>query len=308
MMLDSKPCIFMTSTGRTATQFLGHNLSRFVVDCTSLHEPDSLWLDRPQEWYKKMKEFGVLRMTVGKMLPRYSLRTLSVVRYRGQLPDEQIVEYLRQLRAPILRTAPSTIYGEANGAYCALVDLLPHAFPNARVVYIIRDPRAWVQSWMNMNIPFYSWRDVRAWLPYGRLQPGQLYHDPYAPVWRQMSQFEKLCWAWARENAYAVARASQTDAVRVFRFEDLFEAETRMETFRNLLEFVTCFPNGLRAQWVLPQELLSQRVHSTKEGKFPPWTGWSSAIVKQLDRYCRPVMERFHYGQEPEWQEKLARV
>ena len=49
------PAIFITSMGRTGTQFLGYKMSQMIDDCTSVHEPDVLWLDRPNEW---QVEFG----------------------------------------------------------------------------------------------------------------------------------------------------------------------------------------------------------------------------------------------------------
>lgn len=299
------PCIFITSTGRTGTQFFGYNTSRMIENCISLHEPDVLWLDRPYEWYTKIKEFGLFRMTLGKVLPRYSLRVLNIARHSGRLSDAQIVEYLRHLRLRVLAHIQPAVYVEANSVYGSLVDLLPRAFPNSRIVYIIRDPRVWVRSWMNMRIPFYSWRDVRSWFPHGRLAPHHIKGDPYLRTWRHLGQFEKLCWAWARENALALECASRTEAAKVFRFEDLFSGDTAQEHFVQLLRFVTRFPNGFEARWVFKPELLSQKVHSTSDGAFPGWRMWESKYVQQLDRHCRGLMERFGYGQEPEWQEKL---
>ncbi len=48
---NKRPCIFITSAGRTGTQFLGYKMSHMIEDCTSIHEPDLLYISRPHEWY-----------------------------------------------------------------------------------------------------------------------------------------------------------------------------------------------------------------------------------------------------------------
>lgn len=300
-----KPCIFIISTGRTATQFFGYKMADMIQECTSEHEPDVLWLNRPQEWYRKIKRFGGLRMTLGRLNPRYSLRALNVARHSCKITDSKAIDYIKQLRISILRNLTSEIYLEANSQYNGLVDLLPLSFPNSRIAYIIRDPRSWVRSWMDITISLYSWRDIRSWFKSARLTPHNIRDDPYRGKWSKMSQFEKLCWLWNRENSYALECVSKTDAAKIFRFEDLFDEKRRNKAFPQLLKFVTSFPNGFRAKWLFKPDLLSQKVHSTSGKKFPKWTGWSNEQAKQLDRHCGALMQRFNYDQEPDWREKL---
>lgn len=299
------PAIFITSMGRTGTQFLGHKMSQMIDDCTSVHEPDVLWLDRPNEWYKKINEHGIIRMTLGRFKTCYSLRALNIARQSGNITDSQIIIYLKQLRIGILENLKSGIYLEANAQVRGLIDLLPSAFPNSRIVYIIRDPRFWVQSRMNMTISFYSRCDVMSWFKNSRLKPYHFEGDSYEKRWRKMSQFEKLCWAWSRETSYSLECIRKTDTVKVIRFEDLFHEKTRDETFTQMLQFITTFPNGFKANWQYKPALLSKKVHSTAKGKFPEWTKWSDDRVKQVYRHCRGLMEQFNYGIEPEWQDKI---
>lgn len=304
----SKPCIFVTSLGRTATQFFGQRMSQMIAGCYSVHEPDLLSLDEPHQWYQKIKRFGLVRMTVGKLTTRYSLRLINVARQVGTLPDAQAVAYLRELRGDMVAKVTADIYLEANWQYRGLVDLLPLAFPNCRVIYIIRDPRSWVRSWMNKVSSYYSWRDYISWFKNGRLTPYHFPDDPYQEAWRHMTQFERLCWVWARENSYALACVQKTEAARVFRFEDLFGEQESHITFPQLLDFVTHFPNGWRAAWVLQPALLTQKLHATRRDTFPHWRQWTQAQAQQLDRHCRGLMDTFHYGQEPEWQRKINRT
>lgn len=299
-----KPCVFIASLGRTGTQFFGRYMGRMIHGCTSAHEPDILWLTRPGDWLDKVREFGLAHMTVGRFSPRYSIGVLNVSRVRGAIDDSTATEYLRGLRAGTMKRLETDIYLESSG-YWALLDLLPKAFPNCRVVFIMRDPRHWVRSWMNMAIPYYSWRDVKGWFPNSRLTPFHVEGDEYRGSWPSMSAFERLCWSWAVENAYAVESASKCDAVRILRYEDLFGESSRDKTFRELLEFVTAFPNGFSAGWTYRPELVKVKVDSTGQGAFSDWTEWKGGDVMTLNRHCGPLMERFGYGIEPEWQSRV---
>ncbi len=70
-------------------------------------------------------------------------------------------------------------------------------------------------------------------------------------------------------------------------------------------QFVTHFPNGFRATWRFSSDVLSEKVHSTDHGAFPQWAAWHRAQAAQLQTHCGDLMQRFGYGQEPEW---LAKV
>lgn len=303
-----KPCIFITSLGRTGTKFFGNKASLMIEDCTSVHEPDLLYINQPHEWYWKIKKFGFLQMTFGKFMPRYSLRVLSVARQIGKLSDSQAALFLEQFHNKVLEQLNSRIYLEANWQYRGVIDLLPLVFPVSRIIYIIRDPRFWIRSWMNKPFSYYSRSDYISWFKNGRLTPFNTNDDFYNNKWNKMNQFEKLCWAWSRENSYALECASKTDFVKVFRFEDLFDEKTRDEYFPQMLQFITNFPNGYRAKWIYKPELVSQKIHATSGGKLPIWTEWSDEYIKLLDKHCRDLMERFNYGKELEWRKKINRI
>ena len=56
MKISEKPCVFISSTGRTGTQLFGKVISQMVDDCSSFHEPDATWVTRPIDWLKKISE------------------------------------------------------------------------------------------------------------------------------------------------------------------------------------------------------------------------------------------------------------
>jgi len=301
-----KPCIFVASTGRTGTQFFGKMMGLMIDDCTSLHEADTLWLTRPQHWYRKLRQFGVYRMTLGKFNPHHSLQTLGIARQRNEVGESHAIEALERLRGGLFSQTPSAVALEANSAYGPLVDLLPEAFPNCRIVYVIRDPRDWIRSFMNFRTSTYGPLDLRARIPNARLTAQNVPNDPWHGQWGRMTRFERLCWSWRRLNEYSLQCAKKIRGFRVYRFEDLFYGKNRDNTFREMLEFVTQFPNGLCAKWRFDPDILSRKVHSRAAGAFPRWTDWGKEYVSQLHNHCGELMSEFQYGEEPEWKEKLT--
>ncbi len=308
-MVDSiakdKACIFITSTGRTGTQFLGRQLSSMIEDCTSIHEPDILGIP-PVEPFRKIRDFGVFRMTIGKLSERNSIRGLNIARHRGKLEDEQIVNSLKRLRSNYINSFKTAVYLEANVQYNALIDLLPLAFPKSKVLYIIRDPRDWICSWMNRKWPIYSMYDSRSWFRNTRLRPCHVKGDPYTEKWKNMPLFEKLCWVWARENSFALESAGKTDRIDVVRYEDLFDERDKYKSFNKMLEFITSFSDGFRAVYKFNPHAVRQKVDSTSGKIFPRWPEWDINYVTLLDRHCRDLMELFNYGGEAEWQKILT--
>lgn len=304
-MTINKRYIFIISGGRTGTHFFGYRMSQMIEGCASVHEPDVLGFYHPHTWYKKIEQFGFLRLTLGKFLTRYSARGISVAWQSGKLSDSQVVKHLIDLRKDFVNKTESKIFLEANPQFNGVLDLLPQAFPNSRIVFIIRDPRSWVRSHLNKKIPLYSKRDYISWYRNGRLTPYHLKDDPYRSKWRGMSPFEKLCWAWARDVQNALKCADKSDSIKIFRFEDIFNERKNYEIFFQMLEFVVSFPDGFKAKLTFKPELLFQKIDSTDAGEFPKWIAWNTNTVKKLDRHCGDLMRQFSYGVEPKWQEKL---
>jgi hypothetical protein len=200
-----------------------------------------------------------------------------------------------------MESSGKAVFLEANGQYSLLIDLVPQAFPNSRIVYIIRDPRHWVRSWMNMEDSFYTAMDLRSWLLGGRLKPEHFPDDPYRDRWAGMDRFEKLCWLWQMENGLALQLAGRSPLIRMFLSEDLFTGPATGAAFSSMLGFVCSFPSGYQAKWELKPELLKRKEHSRSQGGFPAWQEWDSATARKLDRICRPLMSRLGYGNKDEW-------
>jgi len=307
MCIIEKPCIFLTSTGRTGTQFLGHNMADMIQDCESFHEPDVLWLKRPGDWSNKLRSLISHRMTWGGFSLKYSIRTLNVWRHMGKIRDEDAIGYLHCLRGNFISGIKAKIFVEANAAFNAFGDLLPKAFPNSKIIYIIRDPRDCVRSYMNFGLTSpYGPLDTRSWFPQFRLKAKYIPKDPSQRRWSRMSHFEKLCWMWNRENTFAVRCMQKTVNARVFRFEDLFNRGDNYLAFSNMLKFATLFPSGFQAHYEFNPKALGKKVHSLASGPFPKWSDWRETHVEQLHYHCQDLMKEFQYGTEPEWERRIA--
>lgn len=301
-----KHLIFITSLGRTGTLFIGENASRMIRDCVSYHEVDVLVPTEARNWARKMRGQSLLRMTVGKLLPRRSLATLGVWRVAGRIGDEEALGVIRDLRADFFAAQAAGVVLEANTQYADLADLLPRAFPQANVVFVIRDPRAWVRSMMNFRAGLYAWRDPRGWFPHMRVRPHDTGEADLARRWRRMPRFEKIAWSWAARHRAILPRIAGNPRIRLLRYEDILESAGKEASFRAMLDFATAFPDGFRAAVAFDPALLAQRSHSSRDGSFPGWRRWDAGLALALERHCGGLMRPFGYGGEPEWTEKLA--
>jgi hypothetical protein len=308
MTIPDKRLIFITSLGRTGTLFLGENASRMIGDSISYHEVDVLVPSEAHNWRRKLRGQNLLRMTVGKLLPRHSLATLGVARVAKRVSDDEAVEVIRRLRGRFFAQQRAGIVLEANTQYADLADLLPRAFPNSRTVFVVRDPRGWVRSLMNRRDSVYTARDPRSWFPHTRIRPHHTGERALAERWRRMPLFEKLAWSWAARHRHVLPRLEGEPRSRVLRYEDLFESEEKAVRFREMLEFITAFPDGFTAPFTFDPAILGERSHSSRHGAFPHWREWSPELARRLDELCGEVMRPFGYGTEPAWAEKLRQA
>lgn len=305
MSVFDRKIVFVVSTGRTGTQFFGTLMEKMVDGCVSVHEPDYLWGERLHEWPSKIKSFGLYNLTAGLFDPTRSVYMLSAERMRGKIDDRTAVDHLRRIRRRLLSGVSSDLFVEANPQLLGLVDLLPEAFPQSRIIFIVRDPRTWIRSLMNSRtFPLYSKLDFRNWFGL-RIRAGEFPGDPHGDRWPRMSVFEKRCWFWNRANRFALDRMPDHGA-RTYRFEEIFAGGERESVLEDILSFATDFQGFTGARHLRP-ELLDRKVHSTAEkGSFPPWPEWDRDLVQTMERHCRTLMKQFHYGEEPEWRARAS--
>jgi len=295
--------IFITSSGRTGTHFLGAIMSKMIKNCISVHEPDVLQIDKPKLWFKKICKYGPVKIVLGRFFKQYSPRSLGNSRIKKEISDKKAINILKNLRKKEISKIKDKIYLEANCQLIGLVDILPKVFSNSNVIVIIRDPRDWIRSWMNKPNTYYSIKDVRNWFR-GRLSAKSIKFNKYSKEWKNMDIFEKLCWAWNCENLYAFECSKTSNNIKFFRYEDLFIKETKEKYFKKMLNFITTFPDGYKEDWNYHDHFFEKKYDSSS-GSFPHWKKWDRRKSLTLYKHCKYMMEVFNYGKESNWKEKI---
>ena len=110
-----------------------------------------------------------------------------------------------------------------------------------------------------------------------------------------MSRFERLCWAWAKLNNYALRTVAENASARVFRFEDIFESDERYDFLFELLSFVTDLPEVEPVTLEALEGWLERQIHKSSGG-FPRWADWSLQQRHQFEEMCSALMERLGYS------------
>ncbi|MFP4461526.1 MAG: sulfotransferase [Thermotogota bacterium] len=304
MAYIKKNSVFISSTGRTGTQFFGKKISDSIEDCFSVHEPAVVWLSRPKEWREKSKIFGPFRMTIGQFLPSNSMFKLSADRAAGRIDDDKAREYVYKQRKRYVSKVKQSLYVESNAHLYGVLDLLSDIFPNCKIVYVIRDPRTWIRSALNTSeYVLYSPIDFRFFK--ASVRAIDFEDDPYYDKWNRMSKFEKYCWYYNKVNSYVLSHMSGKENFKIFRFEDLFQAPNKVSEFQRMLDFATDFCHR-KYHYELKEEMIEKKVHArAKKGKLPHWREWEPNLSKIITEHCGRWFREYDYGKEKEWREKL---
>lgn len=283
---------------------MGKIFGTVIPDSISFHEPDLLTPRHVNEWRWKLKAFGPLNMTLGKMLGMVGMRHLSHKRMSGRLTESEVVKLIIKQRAKFISSFEQSIYIESNCTFYGIFDLLPQAFPNSNSVFVVRDPRTWVRSRMDWGDWYGKW-DYNTALNLGRLNPLMFENENNRDLWPSYSPFQKLCWAWNKITSFALSRVRSDPKLRVFRYEDLFLDPNRYEYMNNLLETVTNFPDGVKIAHNLSESNLKRVVHASRK-RFPPWAEWEPKLSRHLHMICGENMAYLGYGWETAWKDKIS--
>ena len=309
----NKHCIFVTSAGRTATRFISELIEIAIPDCYSNQEPDVWRLDSViidfrknyPEFARKIRDFGILSMTLGKLTTLGNPRGLSAARQMGKISTEKASKFLFQFRNHFLSKLKNTIYAECNLQIVGLIDIIPMVFPNSKTVFIIRDGRDWVRSSCNGYFAPYSIGDPVRFFPGSRPSAKSCIDDPFRNRWDSFSRFEKLCWYWRKHAQYALETIPKNQNSKMIKYEKLFDNSRHIEEMTDLLKYLTHFSNGTKLNFKYDGELKTAKFHESRKNNFPKWKDWTQQLVNQYQEICGDLMQKLGYGQEPEWQKKI---
>jgi hypothetical protein len=292
-----KNVIIITSLGRTGTDFFAKLYSAILPDAIAVHEPDIFQNTGIQnkwgDYLQRVRRAGVWHAVVLKALGKWTLVKISDEKLLGSLSPTQAALALLEQRRSFVKNMPGSIYVESNIGYYGLLDITPQVFENHKAVFIIRDGRDWVRSHMNWG-EFYGKKGLRKLISHNWPPASALPLDPYAKIWDALSRFEKLCWAWARLNKYALETLAGNPHVRVFQFEQIFSEEGRYRTLNNLVEFTTKQPGVDPAKIGDVSGWLERPTHQSRDG-FPAWEGWTREQQNFFKEVCGALMEETGY-------------
>lgn len=312
----NKRCIFFTSGGRTATRFLSELVSLCVKDSYSVQEPDILRMDQVFYFYKyrnkhrnsllkKIQDYGLFNMTVGKFHPLGNARKLSVMRQRKKIDKTIAAKKLYHIRHSLLLRLNQQVYAEANMQLTGLIDIIPLVFPISKTVFIIRDGRNWARSVMNGGFSYYSKRDPLYYFPSSRISAKMLPHDPFHDKWNRFSLFQRICWYWRFHIEHARQTMKKNPNAKIVKFESLFEGNNQDEALDDLLKYVTTFPDDSKVEYQYKDNLSGIMFHKSNSIDFPKWEKWPSKMVREFQEVCGDFLIQQGYGKEPQWQKMV---
>ncbi|MFQ5717643.1 MAG: sulfotransferase domain-containing protein [Nitrospinales bacterium] len=309
------PCIFVTSGGRTATRFLSEVLAVSVKDCFSVQEPDVWRLDSLIDlkenkgiWFQKIRDFGLFNMTFGKFSSLGNVRGLSLARQRNRIDETFAAVKLYRIRNRFISRQKKRVYAECNLQLAGLIDVIPKVFPNSKTIFIIRDGRDWVASWMNSHFTLYAKKDPLQYLGSARPNARMFPDDPFHHRWQRFSPFQRICWLWRFHIEYALKTLEKNVHAKPIKYEDLFKNPHPQESIMETLKYLTNFPDGYQAEYRYNGELSGKKFHESRRNQFPKWGNWSLALVREFQEICGDFLIQQGYGKEHQWQEMVANV
>jgi hypothetical protein len=298
----NKDLVFIVSAGRTGTQFFGRQLGSIISDCVSAHEPDR-YAGFSRETGESIRRFGFNQVVLQRVLRRSGIRHLTQQYLAGHVSEHQATRKIHAQRDAYLRRQSASLVIESYYQWYGLLPCLRRAYPNCRIVGIVRDPRTWVMSMQHRKLRHALGRFA------GRLTPRLVGDTEQQARWQRMDEFERLCWEWKTINELIIAWVNDDPLARLYRFEDLFPCTDRQGncggdadgSMRSLLTFITRFDDR-SYNFRLDERVMASRLNAS--GEVPArWPDWPRGQSLALHRICGELMRGLGYGDENAWTE-----
>lgn len=299
----SKERIFISSTGRTATQFFAKHFNSMIENSVSLHEPGTPWFSKPKKLIGQIRDYGLYHLTLGQRKNNHSMYKLSRDYVAGDINKDKACENILTINNKVDKLcgdAQTVVY--SSGHIYGLLGLLDQLYEDSRFIFIVRDPREWIGSALNKT-EYSLYGPIELILHKLSLQPCCIDEDPYAKVWKKLSKFEKYCWFYNKLNELVLLEMEHKSNFKVFKYEDILLSDDKIENFKSMLDFATDFQSG-KIEYTFNPAVLGKKVDS-KQAKAVAWKDWTDNQVEIMNKHCGDMMERFGYGTEEEWKNKL---
>jgi len=302
MKANEKHVAFIASGGRTGTLFFGEILSEIIDDAFSVHEPDLLHGVSRRSWHA-IRTFGFYHMVLGRLMRRTGIRNLTQKFLSGEMTIKDVVTAIHRHRDRYYARVSQGYVIESYYQWYGILPAVAQAFPNYKIVGIVRDPRTWVTSFMRFG-GRYDKHDLVARYRFKRLEPSMIGDDAYAQAWPRMSSFAKNCWHWKVITRLLQEHAAHDQNMRLYRYEDLFLSEDRATQVEDMLRFMVTFTDRTFPYRFDP-DIMKRIKNRSHPGDFPDWLGWTPEMAQELMSLCGPLMQDLGYGFESDWIAKL---
>lgn len=255
------PCAFALSTGRVGTETLAR-LFEINKKINAVHEP-------------LPKLFG-LSKTCYNLSERMTTDTNV---------ETALVEAFLTGRRDLLNYALYTSHGyiETGPHVTFAAPWIRKTIPDAKFIHMVREPKAVVTSGVRRKWYVGQINDQWRITP----KPG----TPFASLWGEMDQVEKLLWLWAETNQWILdfSRTLDTDQYLLVHSEEIFESN--QATIHSLYSFLGVeIPSARRINRVLRKQINSQKTGSFKEPE-----DWETRINPNLADFVTKVAKELGY-------------
>ncbi|MDZ7721311.1 MAG: sulfotransferase [candidate division KSB1 bacterium] len=247
--------VFIVSTGRTGTMFFAKFFNLFPA-VQSLHEPCPDFLDLALDYAQGRVSFE------------------SAARE---------IEKHRRVRCREHKRRNLDLYIESNNRYFSLLKPLRHVFPDAKIIYIVRDGRDYVRS--GISRIWYKTTDTSP-----RLRADMFPSDPYYAQWDQMDRFAKIAWRWQKKDGFIHRDFQDLDNTLKVKFEDIFHDPERKGLYE-ITRFIGITDEQTRHYL---NKMGNRKVNTKSQKAIPRWSDWDDHMKRVFDEIAADHM-RLHY-------------
>jgi len=248
--------IFLVSTGRTGTKFFSKFFSTYAVGVAPYHTT----------------RYTRLLNVLGNM-------------YRQKLISRSMIKVLwkrvklREIQSHNLR------YIECNPYYYNIIDIITDFFPEAKFIYIIRLPKAFIIShikWEKQRLKStIANRLVPFWQPISYMDQVKGFKNDY---YQRVAFYSKV---WARKNASILKAAKGNDNVFTLKFEQIFHPVTGVDVMERLIKWL-----GVAVKKPITQAVIATKINTANEENA---NSWDQHCTKTVNRYCRSLLKEIGY-------------
>ena len=266
---EGKKCIFIVSTGRTATKFFARFFSERFDAVHAVHEPP---LD---------------------------IFPVAVAYFRGKISYQKarfLFDYYRKRILKEMERNGTSIYIESNPRLAFMLPIIKNIGQDHHIIHIVRDCRSYVRSGYSkettiggQKVKVRSEADSRK-----RITAQDFPDDPYGKKWDEMSRFERNCWFWQKKDRLIQNELIDEPNAHTFFYEDLFSSLNADKTWRDLIDVLEL--KGLEKNATSIQDFLKSNVENQNPHyELGAWEDWPMEYKEKLIEIAGDHMKELGY-------------